>query len=239
MNKIYFLILFFCIVRLSSAQKCGNTYCDSLAKEGYNELIHDSDTFRFTVKDGLMEGPYYHSNENKKEIGTYHRNYKTGCWMICSKATKGDFLYNYEQYKKGCQHGNSMVRLNDSIVLMRGELRYDKRVGKWLIADGALSDPRIIDKDNDKRYYREEKYKNGAYTDRYLKIYVADKSTYVIQYLKYFHRERCCFFNHTIARIDYYANGRIEQRMVNHVRRGTGKQKIYNESGKLIEKKKL
>lgn len=210
------------------------------AKEGYNELIHDLDTFRFTVKNGYMEGSYYHSKgiTNKRvSTGFYHRNCKTSNWKSISKGTKGALIYHYENYLKGCLHGKYLLLLNDSMLLMKGQYRHDKRVGKWLVADGMMLDTRVMG-DKDSVYFREEKYCNDELQKYYSKVYKRDKNDFSIYYLKSKTKRKCFFSNATVHK-EYYPNHQVKSRSVYNEKKKRGVEKTYDVSGKFIDKKQI
>ena len=207
------------------------------AKEGYNELIYELDTFRFTVKNGYMEGAYYHrQGEHRTYIGSYHRNYKTAHWQSISKGTRGNYIYHYNDYKNGCLHGNSMLLLNDSMLLMKGRYRYDKKKGKWLIADGTMSDPHVMG-DKDSLYFREEKFRHDIECSYYQNIYAANKTDFSIKYL--FQKTRNNFFTKSSITTQFYPNHRVKKRIVYNEKKKIRTQKTYDESGNLIERSRL
>ena len=207
------------------------------AKDGYNELIYDLDTFRLTIKNGQLEGAYYHSSgsENRSvSKGFCHRNYKTGLWVKRSKMTRGDFINHYEHYKRNYRCGNIKVLLNDSVLLMKGRCRYNKEVGRWLVLDGAMSDPHVMG-DKDSLYFREEKFRYGTESRYYQNVYVAKRSDFSIKYLWITSRKKI-FTKNTIT-IEYYPNHQVKRRSVYNKKEDCAIEKSYTFSGKLIEKK--
>ncbi|WP_157446935.1 hypothetical protein [Cytophaga aurantiaca] len=206
------------------------------AKEGFNELIYDTDTFRFTVRNGYMEGPYYHNEGRRgiKQIGFYHNNYKTGKWLTHVPSKKGSYINYFTEYKKGCIHGVSCAFLNDTILLMKEHYRYSKRNGKSFSMNGFFADPRYTWDGG--FYFIEEKYKNDKQIENYSKVYAADKSTYAIQYLKW-KSKRTCFLTENYVRIEYYPNHQVKRRTIH--KKQYAVDKLYDESGKRTSKKRI
>jgi hypothetical protein len=204
-------------------------------KEGYNELIYDLDTFRFTVRNGYMEGAYYHS-EGRRGItrsGFYHHNYKTGIWWIHTPSKKDSYVDYSLRYKKGCEHGTCRAFLNDSILLMKSNYSYGRRRGTWISINGFFADPRYTYDGG--FYFIEEKYKHDKLIENYSKVYAADKSTCSIQYLKWKNKQTCFLFGNQVH-IEYYPNHQVKRRTSYNEKKKRGIKKAYDESGKLIEK---
>ncbi|HSY61866.1 MAG TPA: hypothetical protein VK796_08315, partial [Cytophaga sp.] len=205
------------------------------AKEGYNELIYDLDTFRFTVQNGYMEGAYYHSEGRRgiTQAGFYHHNYKTGIWWVHTPFKNDSYLDYCFRYKKGCEQGTCYAFLSDSMLLMKQHYRYSKRNGTCFSVNGFFSDPRYAFDDG--FYFIEEKYRHDKWIGNYSKVYAADKSTCSIQYLKW-KNKRICFLSGNNVHLEYYPNHQVKQRTSYNEKKKRGIKKTYDESGKLMEK---